>query len=105
VLNLVKEKLVEWESFKAGPLPCREFYNAGAFNEEYFAEFREKKLAAILAYDVEKEDKDKWLDYENEESQIKLDLADIILDKLVGEVVDILNDHEEKIEQLKAVNT
>ena len=96
ILNLVMNTLLDWNSFKVGPLPCREFYHNNLFDEEKFADFREKKLAAILAYDVEKEDQEKWLDYETEESQVKLDLADIVLDKLVEEAVHILNTIENK---------
>jgi len=35
-------------------------------------------------------DEDKWLDYEMEEAQVKIDLSDIVLEHLVGETVDIL---------------
>lgn len=94
ILDLVNGLLLDWNSFKGGPLPCKEFYHNGHFNEEYFADFREKKLASILAYEIEKEDTERWLDYENEESQIRLDLADIILDKLVEETIDILHSNE-----------
>ena len=79
--------LLDWNSFKIGPLPSKEFYCNNQFDEDKFAEFREKKLATILAYDVEKEDREKWLDYETEESQTKIDLTDIILDSLIDEIV------------------
>jgi hypothetical protein len=36
-------------------------------------------------------DEEKWLDYEMEEAQVKIDMSDIILEHLVGETVDILN--------------
>lgn len=91
ILACVMNTLLDWNSFKIGPLPWKEFYNKEKFDEDKFAEYREKKLATILAYDVEKEDKEKWLDYETEESQTKLDLADIVLDTLVEEIVECLN--------------
>lgn len=50
---------------------------------------RERCLAQLLATDLVKEE-EKWLDYENEEAQVKIDLSDIVLDQLVGEVVNIL---------------
>ena len=90
ILSLVNNILLDWNSFKGGPLPWKEFYHNNQFDEEHFADFREKKLASILAYEVEKEDQNRWLDYETEESQIKLDLGDIILDRLIEEIVDIL---------------
>jgi hypothetical protein len=89
VLHKVRETLLDWNSFKGGPLPCKEFYHNNHFDEDSFADFREKKLAAILAYDIDKEDEERWLDYENEESQIKLDLADIILDAIVEETAQL----------------
>jgi hypothetical protein len=36
-------------------------------------------------------EEDKWLDYEMEEAQVKIDMSDIILEHLVGETVEILN--------------
>ena len=50
---------------------------------------RERCLAQLLATDLVKEE-EKWLDYENEEALVKIDLSDIVLDQLVGEVVNIL---------------
>lgn len=38
-----------------------------------------------------KEEDSKWLDYEMEEAQTKVDLSDIILEQLVGETVGLLN--------------
>jgi len=34
---------------------------------------------------------EKWIDYENEETQAKLDLADIILEQLIQEIAVDLN--------------
>lgn len=42
-------------------------------------------MAKLLAADL-LEGEDKWLDYEREEVQVKLDLADIVLEHLVGEI-------------------
>ena len=36
-------------------------------------------------------EEDKWLDYEMEEAQVKIDLSDIILEYLVGETAEIIN--------------
>lgn len=91
VLDKVREILQDWNSFKGGPLPCKEFYHNNHFDEESFADFREKKLAQILSYEIDKEDQERWLDYEHEESQTKLDLADMILDQLAQEIADELD--------------
>ena len=58
---------------------------------------REEKLARILIAEAE-ENEPLWTDYEYEEAQTKLDLADIILDCLCLETVKILNDVQQKRE-------
>lgn len=40
----------------------------------------------MLTEDIERQEP-KWLNYENEESQVKLDLADLILQELVQDLV------------------
>jgi hypothetical protein len=50
---------------------------------------RERCLAQLLASDLVK-DEEKWLDYEMEEAQIKIDLSDIVLEQLVSEVAGII---------------
>lgn len=47
-------------------------------------------MAQLLASDLVQEE-EKWLDYEMEEVQVKLDLSDIVLDHLVSETVDIIS--------------
>jgi hypothetical protein len=67
---------------QAGLLPRREFIIKGVFDEEIFGEFREKKLVSLLAHEMI-ENENKWLNYEFEESQVKIDVGDIILEQLV----------------------
>ena len=51
---------------------------------------REKVLSKILAQDLLNSEK-QWLDYEHEETQVKLDIGDLILESLIDDLVDILN--------------
>ena len=51
---------------------------------------REDRLARILIQEAE-ENECLWVDYEYEETQTKLDLADLILSHLCDETSDILN--------------
>ena len=51
---------------------------------------REERLARILIQEAE-ENEILWTDYEYEETQAKLDLADIILNELCFETVSILD--------------
>jgi hypothetical protein len=52
---------------QAGTLPRAEFVFNSVFDEELFAEVREKKLATLLATEVI-ESESQWLNYEFEES-------------------------------------
>ena len=76
---------------QAGTLPRREFVFGGQFDEELFAEIREKKLATLLAREMI-ENEPKWLNYEFEEAQVKIDIGDMILEQLVTETISILNE-------------
>ena len=63
----------------------------GLFDEELFAEIREKKLATLLAREMIENDP-RWLNYEFEEAQVKIDIGDMILEQLVTETISILNE-------------
>lgn len=76
---------------QAGTLPRREFLYGGIFDDELFAEIREKKLANLLAREMI-ENEPNWLNYEFEEAQVKIDLGDMILEHLITETITFLND-------------
>jgi hypothetical protein len=57
-------------------------------NENSILKYKEKQLDRVIYAEVLSEE-DKWLDYEFEETQVKIDLADIILYELVTEVINI----------------
>ena len=61
------------------------------FDEEQFTDFREKKLLQLLAKEMI-ETEPKWLNYEFEMAQVKIDIGDMILEELVNETISILND-------------
>ena len=54
-------------------------------------EVREKKLATLLASEVI-ENEHKWLNYEFEEAQVRIDLGDMIMEKLIQECAMVLNE-------------
>ena len=56
---------------------------------------REERLARILIQEAE-ENEPLWTDYEYEETQTKIDVADIVLEELCGEIVDILSEIKSK---------
>lgn len=71
-------------------MPRREFVYRGVFDEELFSEIREKKLVALLGREMI-ETEPRWLNYEFEQAQVKMDLSDNILEILVTECIDQLN--------------
>jgi len=59
-----------------------------------FADIREKRLAAILSKEVAK-DESKWLDYFFEQSQVKIDITDMILEDMIHEICIIVDSKED----------
>jgi len=82
--------LFRWAITQSGTLPKREFVYRGVFDEELFAEIREKKLVALLQREMI-ETEPRWLNYEFEQAQAKIDVGDMILEMLVTETVNLLN--------------
>jgi hypothetical protein len=60
----------------------------GMFDEELFVEVREKRLAGLLAGDV-MDNEEQWLNYEYEETQVKIDASDMVLEHLIQEAIDL----------------
>lgn len=65
-------------------------YPSQMLDEERLQQLREEKLSLLLSREIQEEDY-KWNEFEPSEIQIKLDLADMVLETLVWEVWDILN--------------
>ena len=61
------------------------------FNDELFQETRDKRLSQVLHSETV-EQEHHWLNFEFEESKVKLDLADAVLDKLILEMAEFLNE-------------
>lgn len=78
-LRLFKLFQFRWAINLAGTLPRREFIYQGEFDEELFSEIREKKLVQLLAREMI-ETEPKWLNYEFEQAQVKIDVGDMILE-------------------------
>mmetsp|Transcript_97748 Transcript_97748/g.134473 ORF Transcript_97748/g.134473 Transcript_97748/m.134473 type:complete len:107 (-) Transcript_97748:156-476(-) len=86
VFEIVKHDLFRSAITQAGTLPRKEFVFQGVFDEELFGEIREKKLVTLLAREMI-DNEPKWLNYEFEEGQVKIDLGDMILETLVNETI------------------
>ena len=96
VLKNIKNIILDWTSFEVGTLPNAEFVLNGKFDEEYFVEIREKQLAILLSqevlfvYNQVVDNEEQWLNYDKEETAIKLDLTERVLQDLVIEAIQYL---------------
>ena len=86
----IKNIIQEWCSIEAGTLPKPEFLIQDRFDEEFFTDTRERQLGTILSQEII-DNEENWTNYEAEEAQVKLDIADMLLDQLVNESVQCLN--------------
>ena len=91
--NLMKsaiKKIFKWCEVEAGKVPSSDMITSnGELDEDKLQMIREEKLAQILTVDVDEGDKS-WLDFEYEESQVAIDIADYIISGLYLEVIDII---------------
>lgn len=62
----------------------------GVFDQDLFDEIREKKLVHMLCCEMV-ENEPKWLNYEFEHAQVKIDVGDMILEQLVNEAIALMN--------------
>lgn len=61
----------------------------GVFDQDLFDEIREKKLLHMIYVEMV-ETEPKWLNYEFELAQVKIDVGDMILEQLVNETIAVL---------------
>lgn len=90
VFNGIKDNLFKWGTTQAGVMPSIEYIVYNEFDEELFAEVREKRLASLLSDEVH-EAENKWLQYDFEEAQVKIDITDMILEDMIEEICIVLN--------------
>lgn len=89
VMTSVKGTLRRWTLIQAGKLPTYDMVtSSGLVDEEYLQYVRAERLDALVSLGLLENDEE-WVDYEHEETQTKLDLADIALDHLVTETLQL----------------
>jgi len=90
VFKKARECLKKWVEIKGGYIPGEEeFLDNGELDQERLQNIREERMSVFLCGDVKEEEKN-WLNYEEEEMQTKLDIADMVLEHLVCETIDLL---------------
>ena len=91
ILGDLIEEIKDLNKTQAGKTPKVEFIiNSQDSEEDIAAQMREEQLSSILANEVISQEPC-WVNYEFEETQVKLDLSDMTLEELVEETVNILN--------------
>ena len=93
VLYEVQDKIMTWADTEAGTLTNSEtVVNAPVeirqimTEKQFLTQIREERLANLLSAEIN-EAEPLWLDYEYEETQVKLDIADMILQELCFETI------------------
>jgi len=89
IIDNVRAMILEWASFNVGTLPKQDFITDGQFDEVYFADIRERRLSNLLIQEV-MDNEDIWINYGIEETEVKMDIADLALDQLLTEAVKCL---------------
>lgn len=91
IFSEVSRTLVEFSQTGLGTIPKDNMIlSSGIVDEQMLQQEREERLGIALAEEIITND-NIWADYEFEETQLKLDLGDIVLDQLLSETIDILN--------------
>lgn len=85
VFNGIKDSLFKWGSSLVGTMPTLEYVSENHFDEELLSDIREKRLANLLSNEVH-EHENKWLSYDFEEAQVKIDITDMILEDMIEEI-------------------
>jgi len=93
VLTQVREKVLSLSKTFGGALAnselLREYHIRGPLEPDKLAMLREERLAILMMQDCEDTQKN-WEDTEPAETGVKFELADLILDILVQEIVDLI---------------
>ncbi len=74
LLNEACLKVLGWQSHQAGQIKVSE-------------KVREERLSRMLVQEI---DEQSWNDFEMEETQIKLDLTDMIMSQLIEEIIPVM---------------
>jgi len=84
--TLVCTELIAWSAFEVGKIPeVPLLTSTGQVNEQQLQMIREEKLSKMLTKEIVGNDQ-MWTDYEAEDAQVKIDLADMVLEQLMDEI-------------------
>jgi hypothetical protein len=89
VKKFLTEKIESWNNVAAGKIPDNEFLNEDKLDEDKLHRCREEKIGVLIAQDIKLNEK-VWVDYEFEDIQTRVIVADRVLDLMVLEICGIL---------------
>lgn len=84
----VHKELCAWNDAKTGKIVNIDTFGTSGFTEEAVNQLREDRLVKLLSREAYENDY-AWVQYEFEETQLKLDIADMVLEYMVEEIIDI----------------
>lgn len=108
IIKKARDRVIEWDKTGAGtkfappppPPPMQSEYdpinppeNQNMNEEERNKAERQERLGLLLTKEVHQREGD-WLDYEIEDTQVRFDLADMILEELAEEAMQFLVERE-----------
>ena len=85
----VEKRIFSFNDVKAGNIMNENSNENKYINEQIAIQNREKGVIKILSYEINENDHE-WINYENEEVQAKLDLADMVLEMEIEEIIEII---------------
>ncbi|OMJ76061.1 hypothetical protein SteCoe_24667 [Stentor coeruleus] len=90
IIQAVTEIVYQWSKMQVGKQYNEDlFLSNQILDDELFKQVREERLANMLIDEIIEKDIC-WINYEYEEVQVKIDLADIILESLADETIELL---------------
>lgn len=91
IQDRVIAEVVDWSTFEVGKIPEGDIImSSGQVDEEQLQLIREERLSKMLTQEILENDQ-VWVDYEAEEAQVKIDIADMILEQIMSEIEDFLH--------------
>lgn len=90
VLNKAKEKILEWTSNLCGFIHDKEesqFLEGILLDDECLGQIREDRMARMLAQEII-ECEEEWVEYGDEETEVGVELGDMIFEKMVLEAIE-----------------
>ena len=90
IQGAVEDRILTINKIKAGRIV---YESAGDVkSEQAMIQQREQGVVKILTHEIQ-ENEANWCNYEHEEVQAKLDLADMVLELAIEEIIEIINNY------------